>query len=68
MNECLQKAHVSEWMKKKKDRIDTKGPKQWNHPKQLQTHNVPTNDGESINSADNGRNQLLANKPWFVPG
>ena len=26
----------------RKDHIDTKGPKQRNHPKQLQTHNLPT--------------------------
>ena len=30
----------------RKDHIDPKGPKQKNHPKQLQTHNLPTDDVE----------------------
>ena len=49
------------------DNIDTKGPKQRNCPKQLQTHNVPTNDMENINSTNKGINLLLATKPRFVP-
>ena len=28
----------------RKDHIDTKGPKQKDRSKQLQTHNLPTND------------------------
>ena len=51
----------------RKDRIDTKGPKQRNHPKQLQTCNLRTNDVENINSTNKGRNLLLANKQRFVP-
>ena len=51
----------------RKDHIDTKGPKQRNRPKQLHTHNLPTNDVENINSTNKGRNLLLVNKPWFVP-
>ena len=39
----------------KKDQIDTKGPKQRNHAKQLQTHNFPTDDVENINSTNKGR-------------
>ena len=37
------------------------------NPKQLQTHNLPTNDVENINSKNKGRDLLLPNKPWFVP-
>ena len=60
---CLQTAHVPEWM----DHIDTKGPKQMNRPKQLQTHNLPTNDVVNINSTNKGRDLLLSNKPGIVP-
>ena len=51
----------------RKDHIDTKGPKQRNRPKQLQTHNLPTNDMENINSTNKGRDLLLANKLQIVP-
>ena len=34
----------------KKDHIDTKGHKQRNHSKQLQSHNLPTDDVENVNS------------------
>ena len=51
----------------RKDHIDTKGPKQWNCPKQLQTHKVSTNDVENITSTNKGKDLLLANKPRFVP-
>ena len=51
----------------KKVYIDTKGPKQRNRPKQIQTHNLPTNDVENINSTNKGRVLLLANKSRFVP-
>ena len=37
---------------KRKDHIDTKGPKQRSRPKQLQTHNAPANDVENINSTN----------------
>ena len=50
-----------------KDLIDTKRPKQRNRPKQLQTHNLPTNNVENINSANRGRYLLLANKPRIFP-
>ena len=51
----------------RKDHIDIKGPKQRNRPKQLQTHNLPSDDVENINSTNKERDLLLANKPWFVP-
>ena len=47
----------------RKDHIDPIGPKQRNRPKQIQTHNLPTNDVEKINSTNKGRDLLLANKP-----
>ena len=47
----------------RKDHTDSK---QRNRPKQLQTHNVLTDDVENINSTYKGRNLLLANKLWFV--
>ena len=50
----------------RKDHIDPKGTKQWNRPKQLQTHNFPANDVENINSTNKGRDSLLANKPRFI--
>ena len=48
----------------RKDHIDAKGPKQRNRPKQLQTHNLPT---QNINSTNKGRYLLLSNKPQIVP-
>ena len=51
----------------RKDHIDTKGPKQRNCHKQLQTHNLPTNDVENINNTNKGRDLQLANKSRFVP-
>ena len=51
----------------RKDHIDSKRPKQRNRPKQLQTHNLPTDDMENIYSTNKGRNLLLANKPRIVP-
>ena len=51
----------------RKNHIDPKGPKQRNRPKQLQTHNLPTDDVENINSTNKERDLLLANKPRIVP-
>ena len=51
----------------RKDHIDPKGPKQRNFSEQLQTHNLPTDDVENINSTNKRRDILLANKPWTVP-
>ena len=38
-----------------------------NCSKQLQTHNLPTNDVENTNGTNKGKDLLLANKPWIVP-
>ena len=38
-----------------------------NRPKQLQTHNLHTDDVENINSTNKRRELLLANKLWIVP-
>ena len=44
------------WMDdQRKDYINSKGPKQRNCPKQLQTHNLPTNDVENTNSTNKGK-------------
>ena len=50
----------------RKDHIDPKLPKPRSRPKQLQTHNLPIDDVENINSTDKGRDLQLANKPRFV--
>ena len=44
----------------RKDHIDPKGPKERNCPKQLQTHNLPTDHVENINSINKGRDLLQA--------
>ena len=67
MNKCLQRAHVPEWMTKERTTLIKKGHKQRNRPKQLQTHNLPTNDVENINSTNKGRDLLLSKKPRIVP-
>ena len=51
----------------KKDHIDPEGPNQRNRPKQLQTHNLTTDDMENINSINKGRDLLLTNKPRIIP-
>ena len=43
-----------------------KDPSERTAPKQLQTHKLPTNHVENINSTK-GRDLLLANKPQIVP-
>ena len=50
----------------RKYHIDPKGPKQRNRPKQLQTHNLPTDNVENINITNKGIDLQLANKPQFV--
>ena len=64
MTKYLQTAHVPEWMTKRRT---TKGPKQRKRPKQLRTHNLPTNDVENINSTNKRRDLPLSNKPRIVP-
>ena len=67
MNKCLQKAHVPDWMTKGRTTLIQKDPKQRNRHQQFQTHNLPTNDVENINSKDKGRDLPLPNKPRIVP-
>ena len=55
MNKCLQNSTRTRMDHQRKDHIDTKGPKQRNRLKQLQTHNLPTNDVENINSTNKGK-------------
>ena len=50
----------------RKDHIDPDGPPQGNHPKQLQTHNLPIDDVENINSTNKGIDLLLTNKLQIV--
>ena len=47
----------------RKEHIDPKGSNQRNCPKQLQTHNLRTDDVENINRTNKGRDLILANKP-----
>ena len=55
------------WMDdQRQDHIDPKGPKQRNHSKLLQTHNLPTDDVENINSTDKRIDLQLANKLQIV--
>ena len=66
-NKCIQKAHVPEWMSKGKTTLIQKGPnKRTALSNKLQTHNLPTNDVENINSTNKGRDLLFANKTRFV--
>ena len=51
----------------KKDHLDPKECKQRNRPKQLQTHNLLTDDVENINNTNKRRDLLLDNKPRIVP-
>ena len=49
----------------KKDHINSKGPKQKNRSKQLQTHNLSTDDEENINSTNKGKD-LLESRRLFL--
>ena len=60
----LRKDHIDD---QRKDHIDPKETKQMKRPNQLQTHNLPTDFMENINSTNKRRDLLLANKPWIVP-
>ena len=42
----------------RKDHIDPKGLKQRSRPKQLQTHNLPTNNVENIYSTNKRREKI----------
>ena len=50
----------------RKDHCDPKVPKQSNRTKQLQTHNLPTDDVENIKGTNKRRYLQLANKPQVV--
>ena len=50
----------------RKDHIDPKGPKQRKCPKQRQTHYLPNDDVENINSKSKGKDLLLSNKSRTV--
>ena len=50
-----------------KEHIDPKGPKERNCPKQLQTHNWPTDSVENINSTNKGRDILFATIHGLFP-
>ena len=52
----------------RKDPIDPKRPKKRNRCKQLQTHDLTTDDEENINSTNKERDLPLANKPRIVLG
>ena len=54
-------------MTKRKDYINQKGPKQRDCSKQLQTHNLPTNDVENTNCTNKVKDLQLANKPQIFP-
>ena len=51
----------------RKDHIDPEGPAQGNYPKQLQTHNLLTDDVENFNNTSKGIDLLLTNQPRTVP-
>ena len=51
----------------RKDHIDSKRSPWRNRPKQLHSHNMPTDDVENTNGTDKGKDLCLANKPQIVP-
>ena len=66
-NEQMPTRFTSSWLDdQRKDHINPKGPKQRNCSKQLLIYDLLTDDVENINSANKGRNMLLANKPRVV--
>ena len=67
MNSSLQGALIPKWMTKGKTPWIQKDPSKGTTHKQLQIHNLPTDDVENINSTNKGRNLLLPNKPWIIP-
>ena len=67
-NEQMLTSCTNTWLDdQRKDHIDLKGPKQRKCSKQLQIHNLSTDDVENINSTNKRRNLLLANKPQIIP-
>ena len=50
----------------RKDKIDPKGPKQWNRPEHLENNILPSDDAGNINSTNKEIAFLLANKRRIV--
>ena len=67
MNRCIQRAHVREWMTQGRTTLIQKGHKQRNRPKQLQTHNLPTDGMENNNRTNKRRDLLLTQKSRIIP-
>ena len=51
----------------RKDHMDPEGRPQRTHPKLLQIHNLPVDDGENIKSTNKGRDLQLTDKLQVVP-
>ena len=64
---CLHRSTRTRMDDHRKSHIDSEGPNQRNHPKQLKTHNLPNDNVENINRTNKGRDLLLTNKLWIVP-
>ena len=67
MKRYLQEKDIPEWTTKRKTTLIQKDPTKRNRSKQLQTHNVPTDDVENTNDTTKGRDLLLVNKLQIVP-
>ena len=67
MNRCLQREHVLEWMNQRMTTLIQKIQKKRNCSKQLQNHNLSTDDEENINSTNKGKDFQLTYKPRIVP-
>ena len=54
MNRCLQETNIPECMTEGKTKLIQKDPQKWTAPppKQLETHNVPTDDMENTNGTN----------------
>ena len=50
---------------KRKDYTNPKDPKR-NHPQQLQTYNVPTDNGENANGTNKCGCSIFVKQPWIV--
>ena len=52
MNRCLKERNIPEWITQGKITLIQKDPPQRHRPKQLQTHEVPTDDVENTNDTN----------------
>ena len=67
-NEQMPTRRASTWLDdQRKDHTNSKGPKQRNYSKQLQTDNQPINDVENTNIGNKGKDLLHVYKPRTVP-